>query len=226
MNKPNFIGIGGMRCGTTWLDAMLRLHPDINMPKKKEIHYFDWNYRKGDKWYLEQFPEGFTGEITPGYSILNKNRIKQVKKLLPDVKIILILRNPIERAYSHALFDFRKKNITPSDKDFIDHFNSKKSILKGSYCSMIKKWEDYFPMLIPYYDYIQTNPNIVFKNVCQFIGTTPINLPDEILKTRYSSTKNKGVPDKFKKPLINIYEKEIINLYHLRNNKLILNWLK
>ena len=74
MALPNFLVVGAQRAGTTWLDAILRQHPEIYLPvKRKEIHFFDKNFSKGETWYSGFFPDDSAasdykaiGEITPG----------------------------------------------------------------------------------------------------------------------------------------------------------------
>ncbi len=102
MNKPSFIIIGAQRCGTTSLYRYVVNHPDIHENKtRKELHFFDNNkwYKKGIEKYWDRFPEGFTGEATPMY--LFKPVVPQrIYKHLPDVKLIAILRNPVDRFVS------------------------------------------------------------------------------------------------------------------------------
>lgn len=215
MKKPDFIGIGSMRCGTTWLDKMLRLHPKINMPIKKEIHYFDWNYDKGDKWYLKQFSnQGIAGEITPGYCIINNNRLKEFHKLLPETKILLLLRNPMNRAYSHALFDFQKKGIKPTYKHFINHFQSKKSIIKGSYCNIIDKWKKYYydNMMIVISEMMFKYPQDILNNIYKFLEVNEFAIPKPLLNRKISSTNNSGIPENLQPELYKIYHRELENL--------------
>jgi hypothetical protein len=110
---PDFIIIGAQRCGTTSLYEYLCEHPCIQPASKKEVHYFDLNYEKGHLWYQMQFPvrSGWlpgrfgrqchaTGEASP-YYIYHPRVPRRVAELLPRVKLIALLRNPVERAYSH-----------------------------------------------------------------------------------------------------------------------------
>jgi alginate O-acetyltransferase complex protein AlgJ len=104
--RPNFIIVGTMKGGTTRLYEFINIHPDVEAAKEKEIHYFSLHYHKGLEWYLEHFPSKtgkLTGEASTTYfhvadTVLVPNLIKSFN---PDVKIILIVRDPIERAVSH-----------------------------------------------------------------------------------------------------------------------------
>ena len=118
---PGFIIIGAQRAGTTSLFYYLRCHPDIEGPKSadasidwpKEVHYFDEHYSKGSDWYRSFFPLEATrrraqrrghdlvaGERHP-YYMFHPLVPERVAATVPDVRLIAILRDPIERAYSH-----------------------------------------------------------------------------------------------------------------------------
>src|SRR6266700_6115485 len=103
---PHFIIVGTMKGGTTSLYDFITLHPDIERAKVKEIHYFSLNYHKGHQWYLDHFnsgPDKITGEASPTYfDAANMSLIPNlIKSFNPRVKILLIVRDPIERAISH-----------------------------------------------------------------------------------------------------------------------------
>ena len=104
--KPDFIIVGVQKGGTTSLFEYLAKHPQVIPSTIKEVHYFDKNYDKGLNWYLNFFPNRWacfrkkTGESTP-YYIYHPHAIKRIKENFPKVKIILMLREPVSRAYSH-----------------------------------------------------------------------------------------------------------------------------
>lgn len=118
MSLPTFLGIGAQKAGTTWLHTLLNSHPDVYMPtKRKEVHYFDWHYHKGLSWYERFFPadaEGrfkAVGEISPDY-LFEAECAPRIHELLPSVQLIVILRHPIQRAFSQYkmhLADFNWK---------------------------------------------------------------------------------------------------------------------
>jgi len=111
----DYILIGAQRCGTTSLYNNLILHPQIEPAAQKEVHFFDINFQKGVDWYLEQFPsisdsdqkkERITGEASP-YYIFHPLAPKRISDICPKVKLILILRNPVDRTYSHYQHEIR-----------------------------------------------------------------------------------------------------------------------
>jgi hypothetical protein len=101
---PSFLILGAQKAGTTSLLAYLDEHPHVDGPVTKEIHYFDLAAHRDVAWYRSHFPlrrEGaITGESTP-YYLLHPLVARRVRDALPDVRLIVVLRDPVERAISH-----------------------------------------------------------------------------------------------------------------------------
>lgn len=174
-SKPSFIIAGIQKGGTTSLYNYLNSHSQILSVFQKEIHYFDFKYHKGTKWYAANFPfkwsvrkRQLVGEATPTYlySPLAPMRIKRFKA---DMKIIILLRNPIERAYSDFKYgvklgtrsasanfedrvktelDWLDKNIERLKKDENAGFlvtNHCHYLGPGLYDIWLSNWQDQFP---------------------------------------------------------------------------------
>jgi hypothetical protein len=101
---PRFLIVGAAKAGTTSLHEHLCEHPRVAAPRAKEVHYFDFSYRRGSGWYRAHFPRAGAGEIsgesTP-YYLFHPAVPERVARDLPGVKLIAILRDPIDRAFSH-----------------------------------------------------------------------------------------------------------------------------
>lgn len=106
---PNLLVIGAQRCGTSSLFKYLGAHPQCEPSIRKEIRFFTEYYGKGVEWYRSHFPLSFNGrnagtpvffEATPDY-LLDPRVPSRASQLLPGVRIIVLLRDPVERAYSH-----------------------------------------------------------------------------------------------------------------------------
>jgi hypothetical protein len=131
--KVSFLGIGAQKAGTTWLHEMLRKHPDLCLPEQKEIHFWDWpkNRRKGLGWYSDQFQQGpkekLRGEITPCYCALSEDDICEIKDIFPDLKIIFIARDIVDRAYSALVMELRNsvRGIPAGNFAIEDNVNKK-----------------------------------------------------------------------------------------------------
>ena len=94
-----FLGIGAQKAGTTWLYEQFRQHPHIKFPKGKELHFWDRPYTQTDVHnYLDQFSHHHChqGEITPAYAILPPTTIYQIWRVAPNLKLIYIIRDPVE----------------------------------------------------------------------------------------------------------------------------------
>ena len=106
MPLPTFVIAGAQKCGTSTLVATLRRHPQVHMSRPKELHFFDRrkNLDRGLEWYAEQFSPGpkqiAWGEASPTY-VYEEAARHALTDLLPDAKIVVILRDPAKRAYSH-----------------------------------------------------------------------------------------------------------------------------
>ena len=100
---PSFLIIGAQRSGTTFLHNQLARHPRIGKPLRKEVHYFDFRYLEGRCWYLAHFPRrtacAMTGEASPYYMVhpLAPDRVRDFD---PQMKLIVVLRDPADRALS------------------------------------------------------------------------------------------------------------------------------
>lgn len=115
---PQFLIIGAQKSGTTTLFRYLLTHSKILKPIMKEINYFDEFYHKGWNWYRMHFPFSkpghLTGEASTSY-LFSIHAPQRIKEHLPNVKFIVLLRNPIERAYSHYYHELRNGNETITD---------------------------------------------------------------------------------------------------------------
>jgi hypothetical protein len=104
ISRPNFFVLGAAKCGTTSLYRYLNEHPEVFMATPKETHFFDLNYENGMSAYWEQYFAQYrfelaVGEATPSYYFL-PFVAKRIFRECPDARLILILRNPVARAYS------------------------------------------------------------------------------------------------------------------------------
>lgn len=118
--RLDFIGVGAEKAGTTWIADCLREHPEVYIPKVKEIFFFNdydphflsiknYRYKRGVKWYARQFNGGSykkSGEISPTY-LYSRITAERIKKNFPGVKIIVVLREPVSRAFSQYIHDKR-----------------------------------------------------------------------------------------------------------------------
>ena len=197
---PDFLIIGCQKGGTTSLFDDLARHPDVVASKDKEVHYFDLNYDKGVNWYRSFFPktrEGITGEASP-YYLFHPLVPERAKKLLPDCRLIALLRNPVERAWSHYQMEARngdeplsfeeaiareKERIEPEERKilhnpFYDSFNHRhySYIARGLYVVQLERWLRFFSreqMLVMSSEQYFESPQTVYDRLTHFLNTRP-----------------------------------------------------
>lgn len=191
----DFIGIGGMKCGSTWIADCLKEHPQICFPKhRKELHFFDEkfsfssfyknnpkNYRfetLGFDWYKSQFSHcvGVCGEFSTQY-IIDPIACQRIKKVFPDVKIIAILRNPADRAFSEYLYNKRfggqLKNIS-----FEKAIENSWLLEKGLYAKHLKRYLDNFSKVkIMILEEVKKNPEKEIQSLYEFLGVSEDFVP-------------------------------------------------
>jgi len=101
---PSFLCVGAQKAGTTTLHSLLGLHPSIFLPSCKEVQFFSLNYYKGIEWYTKQFSlskdDNKVGEITP-YYLFHPYAAERIFRDLGDIRIIILLRDPLARTFSH-----------------------------------------------------------------------------------------------------------------------------
>jgi hypothetical protein len=185
---PEFLIVSPPRTGSTWLAETLGRHPDLfvaNAPK--EIKYFSNRWRtRGLRWYLEHFGEAngrIKGEATPSYSILPARTIEAIKALAPDLKLIYLMRDPIDRAWSHAKHVFTYREATfrhhdgpfegVSEAQFLDTFTHEWALSQGDYLGTLQRWRAVFPRTqihVGFFESIPREPERLLGDLCRFLG--------------------------------------------------------
>ena len=193
--KVDFICIGPERSGTTWLYQCLKEHPEICVSEPKEVNFFNssqsfWrkdligqtNYTKGLEWYKQHFNhclnKKIIGEFTPIY--LHSPEVpERIHKHFPDVKLIAILRNPIERLYSHYRYtELKGFYQLPTFKEVID--KEKSFVEESSYFKHLQNYLKYFPRektLITIYEDIEKDQEAFIRKVLKFLGADETFIP-------------------------------------------------
>jgi len=176
----DFLGIGAQKAGTTWLYEALALHPQIRFPEGKEVHFWDAHRSRGVDWYRSRFaatpPGTKAGEITPAYSILGADTVREIRELNDALRVLYVIRNPLERAWSSALMALERADMTAADATdqwFIDHFRSQGSLRRGDYEACLRTWHAVFPreqLLVLRYDTLAANPLGFVQSACRHLG--------------------------------------------------------
>lgn len=208
---PDFCVIGAQKAGTTSLFNSLSSHPCILAGISKEAHFFDNQYHKGIGHYRANFPATrrldaksrlrgrrvVTGEATP-YYLFHPHVPRRCRQHLPQLKIVVMLRNPVERAFSHYRHEVRKGREPLSFEEAIarepqrlageletmlrdEHYYSyalhrHSYLARGIYVDQIERWQAYYPpeqLLILHSETFFSDPAPQYRRVLEFLG-----LPD------------------------------------------------
>ena len=149
MTLPTFLGIGVPRAGTTWLHQLLSAHPDVFLPsRRKEVRFFDRHHEEGQGWY-----EGFfcppdeadrysaIGEISPQYLYCDACP-ERISALLPQAKLLVMLRHPVDRAYSQFGFVIQRRDFRGSFEEFVA--TRPRALEMGFYSRYLERYLDHF----------------------------------------------------------------------------------
>ena len=206
--QPHFTIIGLPKAATGWLTTTLKRHEDFHygsswFSNRGEINYFSRYFHYPLSYYLGAFKEGedkFRFEKSPGYAAMPYWKIQLVKALFPKIKAILILRDPVERAWSHAKMILSKKgkvDLTQvPDKKYYALFE--RFAYKFDYSLIVDNWRKVFSddFMIVDYDKVKESPNIVLDEVSQFIGFNK-KIDFTASNSNKNATENYRLPEHF-----------------------------
>lgn len=208
---PDFVIIGGQKCGTTSLYDYLLQHPQIAGSFAKEVKFFDVNFDKGLVWYQSHFPlakdlgkSDVVGEATP-YYLFHPQVPPRMAEVLPEAKLIVLLRNPADRAISNYFMRLRAGNEPLSLEEALDkeeerigeeyrrllsgeiansrvcrHFAYKKRSL---YLEQLERYAQYYPrerMLILKSEDLFSDPSRTLRQVFTYLGVDPGFVPPDL----------------------------------------------
>ena len=202
---PDFVIIGAKKSGTTFLYNLLTQHPHVEPAAKKELHYFDTLFDEGIEWYRRCFPtpswkdgrRAITGEATP-YLHHSPAVPERMARILPQARLIVLLRNPVDRAYSDYQQVVRKgretrtfeeaiegektrplgkqKTSKPEDTAGLYNASYNKYLSKGIYVDQLLHWSKFFikkqMLVLKSEDFFERTPETL-KVILDFLG-----LPD------------------------------------------------
>lgn len=186
--KPDFIGIGGGRSGTSWIYNCLYEHPQLCLPWK-EINFFsrDDRFGKGFEWYERHFRtcsrKSLTGEIS--VYLQSMEAPKRIFEYCPEVKLFVSLRDPIERAFSSYQNEIKAGLIDRSES--FEAAVERRPILteRGLYSEALERYLQFFPreqLLVLIYEDALENPDRFIKTIFEFLNVDPDFTPSMLRK--------------------------------------------
>tara|TARA_R110002095_G_scaffold188490_2_gene166007 strand:- start:1819 stop:2808 length:990 start_codon:yes stop_codon:yes gene_type:complete len=204
----SFLIVGAQKSGTTSLHRYLSAHPEIHMPGAKEIEYFsdDNNFQRGLGWYLNQCagraqPGKIIGEASTHYMMI-EHVPKRIRDEFPHMKLIMLLRNPIDRAYSHYNMAVRRGvEAAPFQQaikrllrrgaplpTLIDH--DREFLMFGEYGRILTNYLAHFEsaqIKVIFTEEMEADPAAAIQDLYRFVGASPDFIPNN-LATRYHSS--------------------------------------
>lgn len=213
---PQFLVIGAQKAGTTSLYAYLGAHPDVLPAARKEVHYFDLNYAGGERWYRSMFPlranlatrsrlvsrPVVTGEASP-YYLFHPLAPSRAAALVPDARLVVLLRDPVERAWSHyrhevaagreplgfaAALDAEPERLTGTVAALragsAAHIEIEHRIhsyaARGRYAEQLRAWLEHYPreqLLVLVAEELFTEPEALWRRTVAFLGLPATHPP-------------------------------------------------
>jgi hypothetical protein len=197
---PDFVIIGAQKGGTSFLYHLLTRHPLVEPAARKELHFFDHPeyFDHGAEWYRRCFPRlsaedgqrSITGEATP-YYLFDPPVAKRMAEIVPQARLIALLRNPIDRAFSHYQMQVKRGTEPRTFEEAIEQQDSS-YMSRGIYVDQLLRWFEFFgkeQMLILKSEDFFERPVETLKVVLTFL-----DLPDwqpeasELQQRRHSGT--------------------------------------
>ncbi len=201
---PDFLVIGAQKAGTTALYAYLRWHPGITGPSWKEVSFFDRHWWRGDRWYRGQFPlrsrARLVGEASPSY-LFHPLAPERARAVVPDARLLVVLRNPADRAYSqyqHEVALGREplsfedalaaeeertrgevERIVADPRAFSHEWWDHTYAARGLYADQLERWLAAFPrdqLLVVTSDDLGARPAEAYASILSFLGAAPHEL--------------------------------------------------
>ncbi len=175
VRTPNFLFIGPDKAGSSWIFELLRMHPQCYVPNCKDIYFFDKEYDRGWDWYLSWFRDATEehiaiGEISHDY-LSCKLAAKRIADRLPTVRMIVCLRNPVERTFSQYLYLIRSGLTRSSLREAINEFPQ--LIQNSLYGENLKPYLDRFgreQLLLLSFSDLADNPQGFASSIFKFLG--------------------------------------------------------
>jgi hypothetical protein len=238
---PDFLVLGAQKAGTTALYAYLRRHPQITGPSWKEVSYFDRHYARGEGWYRGNFPNlartrrKLVGEASPSY-LFHPLAPERVRTLVPGVRLVALVRNPVDRALSHYHHEValgrerlsfeealdaeeerlrgEEERLRSDPRYFSREWWSHTYQARGRYAEQLERWLAVFPreqlLIVPSED-LGADPEAAHGTVLDFLGASPHRLESypRVYEREYEPMKpetRERLATEFREPNRRLYE--------------------
>ncbi len=198
MSVPNFLYIGPDKAGSSWLHEVLITHPQVFMPEAKDLYFFDRYYDRGLPWYLGHFDGAqqrhrIVGEVCQDY-LFHPEAAARIAECLPDVRLMVTLRDPADRAFSSYLY-MLKHGIAPGS--FLEALETRPELLDhGRYATALRQYLDRFRrsrIHVAVFDDLADDPQRFVDDLLAWLGLDPLVLSEELRKERLPASRARSL---------------------------------
>jgi Sulfotransferase family len=209
---PSFIIIGAMKAGTTSLADYLRDHPDVYLPKMKELNFFVdqvtdpedirvHNWHRGVEWYARQFRDGtgtrMRGEASPNYTKMKAvpGTAARMASIIPEARLIYLVRDPVERIASHH----RHLVAAGRERRPLGEAvaTSPRYLDPSMYAKQVAEYRNYFPsdrILVVVAEHLWARRDETFRSIMEFLGLEFDRQDEDALAHKANVSERKRVP--------------------------------
>jgi len=233
---PNLLYLGPQRTGSTWLHANLSRHPEVHLHRDKETFYFSTLGRRDAPRYrfdyLEDYLASFResplelflknyhalrrcgrfyrpiirGDFTASYGVLPDEVIAEIVRFRPDMRGIILVRDPVERAWSHAKKDLVRGRETPAgEEEILAFLRSPDQLARADYRSSIGRWRRHLApgrLFVAPYRRIGSDPEALLDEISDFLGICRVGgASKRHVTTRQNVTGGGAVPASLQAPV-------------------------
>ena len=186
---PSFVGIGAEKSATTWVWSKLDQHPAIEMSQPKELNYFNENFEHGSAWYQKHFANSLDclqGEISPWY-MDHTETPERIASLFPDIRLLVMLRNPFDRAMSHLMHDAQNEygGVADLTAEQLQRLvvRDEKYVRRSLYACSLERFLEHFDrdrIGVYFYDDVKERPKQLIQEIYEFLGVDANYIPDDL----------------------------------------------
>ena len=244
---PDFLGIGVQKGGTTTLQRLLECHPQVWLPPEKEVHFFSRHYARGAQWYSGRFASALAdqqcGEITP-YYVFHPQAARRIAALLPKVRLIVLLRDPLERCLSHyfhacrlgfetlpldAALALEQERLAGAEAVLADPAGAHRShqehsyLARSCYAEQLDRYEQSFTaeqMLVLRSEDLFDDGGNVWNRVQEFLGLDAIPFPKSVKPANAGQGEASAVPERLKETL----RAQLVSTYRVMQERYGICW--
>lgn len=197
MERISFFHVGPQKTATTWLYECLLEHPEIGCAISDSVHYFDIFHHRGSEWYASQFRPSASNQqlidFTPSY-IRSPWAPRRIADYNPEGRILLCLRNPIDRAFSHYWHEKKKDRYNFGFDEVLNNYDLFSSWIEpGLYAEHIERFLGFFDrdrILVQDFFLLRRDPHAFFSQALRFMGVDASFVPG-VLETRINAAGTK-----------------------------------